>query len=83
MKEESDSEFKIFLVNLATIFLLIWILVSIASMIMSIICLKHGINSESIVGVLLAFVPFISGPFYWIYYIWNNKYCQTPKNNNL
>ena len=57
------------------LFILIWILLSIAALIMSIYCFKYGANINSIVGALIACIP-ILGPIYWIYFLWNSKYCK-------
>ena len=63
---------------IVVIFITIWALLGIAAWIMSIYCFKYGVNKNSIIGLILAFIPFILGPLYWIYYIWNPNYCKNP-----
>lgn len=60
------------------IFLIIWTLLGIAAWMMSVYCFKYGVDKNSIIGLIIAFVPFILGPLYWIYYIWNPNYCKYP-----
>jgi hypothetical protein len=63
---------------IVVIILTIWFLLGIAAWIMSIYCFKYGVDKNSILGLIIAFVPFILGPLYWIYYIWNPNYCKYP-----
>jgi len=58
------------------IVLTIWVLLGIAAWMMSIYCFKYGVNKNTVMGLIIAFVPFILGPLYWIYYIWNPNYCK-------
>jgi glycerol-3-phosphate acyltransferase PlsY len=60
------------------IVLTIWTLLGIAAWMMSIYCFKYGVDKNSIIGLIIAFVPIILGPLYWIYYIWNPNYCKYP-----
>lgn len=60
------------------IVLTIWFLLGIAAWMMSIYCFKYGVDKNSVMGLIIAFVPFILGPLYWIYYIWNPNYCKNP-----
>jgi len=59
-----------------SIFILIWVLLGIAAWIMSIYCFKSGVNPDSVMGAVIAFIPPFLGPLYWIYYIWNPNYCR-------
>jgi uncharacterized membrane protein len=53
--------------------LLIYVISGILAFIMSLICFSYGgsINDKAL-GLLLAFV---TGPFYWLYFMYNNEYC--------
>ncbi len=86
-KEKFDNYDKEENYMLGTIFrhililiLIIWILLSIAALIMSVYCFKYGVTRDSITGLILAFVPIFLGPLYWIYYIWNPRYCTYIDN---
>lgn len=68
--------FSAIIIFIIYIISIIWILLGIAAWIMSIYCFKYGVNKDSIVGSIIAFVPIFLGPLYWIYYIWNSNYCK-------
>jgi len=56
------------------IFLLLWGLIGLIAFIMSLICFgRSGTLSEKIIGLLLAI---FFGPLYFIFYIFNKKYCR-------
>lgn len=63
------------------ILLVVWVLAGIAAFVMSIICFgRSGSTSEKVVGVLLAL---LFGPFYFIYYGFNNTYCGTNQTTYM
>jgi len=56
------------------IFVLLWGLIGLIAFIMSLICFgRSGTLIEKIIGLLLAI---FFGPFYFIFYIFNNSYCR-------
>lgn len=56
------------------ILMFIWALIGIFAFIMSLICFgRSGTLLEKIIGLLLAI---FFGPFYFIFYIFNSKYCK-------
>ena len=56
------------------IFILIWGLIGFIGFIMSLVCYsKSGTLDEKIIGILIALV---TGPFYFLYYIFNKGYCR-------
>jgi hypothetical protein len=64
---------------IATIILIFIILASIGALIYSLICFSYeGTSTDKIIGVIIAF---LLGPFYWIYYYWNPKYCKKNISN--
>ena len=57
------------------IFILIgfWILTGIAAFIMSLTC--FGYNNDGGYAILGLILAVLTGPFYWLYYAFNRKYC--------
>ena len=54
-------------------FIVLWVLAGLSAFIMSLVCFGYNNNpGNAIIGLLLAF---FTGPFYWIYYIFNKTYC--------
>ena len=71
--DKTLSVSAIIFISLFLIILILWIIAGLAAFIMSFIC--FGYNNEPgyvYLGILLAF---FFGPLYWIYYIYNKKYC--------
>jgi len=68
----SSSSFSTFSI-IIIIILLIYVIFGILAFIMSLSCFAYGgsINDKAL-GLLLAW---ITGPFYWLYFIYNNEYC--------
>ncbi len=67
------SSFSIMII----IILLIYVISGILAFIMSLVCFAYGgsVNDKAL-GLLLSFV---TGPFYWLYFIYNSEYCtRTP-----
>jgi len=62
------------------ILILFWIIAGIAAFVASLVCFAlNGSFTDKTVGFLLAA---FFGPFYWIYFIFNSKYCtRTPVVN--
>ena len=61
------------------IIILFIIFASIGALIYSLVCFGYeGSSTEKIIGLLIAF---FLGPFYWIYYFWNPKYCKKNISN--
>ena len=57
-----------------TLFVLIWVIAGIFGFITSIVCLFFDSSpGEKVLGV---FLGFITGPFFWLYYIYNMNYCK-------
>jgi membrane associated rhomboid family serine protease len=68
--EESNTLLTIFIL----IIILIWIIGTILSFVTSLICLFYESTiQDKIIGVIFGL---IAGPFYWIYYVYNMKYCN-------
>ena len=62
----------IFLLIIA-LFLFIWWIIGTVGFIMSLICFGYsGSMSDKFLGLIMAWV---TGPFYWLYYIYNSNYC--------
>ncbi len=56
------------------IFLIVWIILGIVGLITSIVCFGFsGTTVEKVLGVVIAMVL---GPFYWLYFYFNKKYCK-------
>jgi hypothetical protein len=56
------------------LFILLWIIAGFAAFMASIICLfRKSSISDKFLGLLLAL---LFGPFYWIYFMYNNAYCN-------
>jgi len=56
------------------VFLLIWIVAGLSAFLMSIMCFgSSGSTSDKVVGLVI-YIFF--GPFYWLYYAVNKKYCR-------
>jgi hypothetical protein len=71
--DKTLSVSAIIFISLFLIILILWIIAGLAAFIMSFIC--FGYNNEPgyvYLGILLAL---FFGPLYWIYYIYNKKYC--------
>ena len=60
------------------ILIILYAIAHISALFTSIYCFKYGVDKNSIIGLIIAFVPIILGPLYWIYYIWNPNYCKYP-----
>jgi hypothetical protein len=55
------------------IFLWIWIIAGIIAFIASLICFGYyGSTTDKFLGLLLVLVI---GPFYWLFFLFNSKYC--------
>jgi membrane associated rhomboid family serine protease len=68
--EESNTLLTIFIL----IIILIWIIGTILSFVTSLICLFYESTiQDKIIGIIFGL---IAGPFYWIYYVYNMKYCN-------
>lgn len=66
----SSNPTNILLIFFWLIFLLIWV---VAGILMSIICIFYkGSVSDKFLGYIIATTM---GPFYWLFYIFNNDYC--------
>ncbi len=60
-------------VMLWAIIVLIWFVVGFCGLVASLLCFAfNGSITDKTVGFLLAV---ITGPFYWLYFIFNSKYC--------
>jgi len=56
------------------LFFLIWIFAGLSAFIMSIVCFgSSGSTFDKVIGLVI-FIFF--GPFYWLYYAVNKKYCR-------
>ena len=68
----TSSSFSAFAI-IIIIILLVYVIFGILAFIMSLSCFAYGgsINDKAL-GLLLAW---ITGPFYWLYFIYNNEYC--------
>ena len=56
------------------LFLSIWFIIGIIGFVMSLICIFYkSSTSDKFLGVIIAL---IFGPFFWLYYIYNNNYCN-------
>jgi uncharacterized membrane protein len=61
-----------------SIFAFIWVIIGIIAFLASLVCMFYqGSPTDKAVGLLLAI---ITGPFYWLYYIYNMNYCTRSKN---
>lgn len=59
---------------LLLVFLLVWIVAGIAALITSIMCFgASGSTSDKVIGLV---IYIFLGPFYWLYYAANKKYCR-------
>ena len=64
--------FAIFYLIIA-LFIFIWWIIGTVGFIMSLICFGYsGPMSDKFLGLIMAWV---TGPFYWLYYIYNSNYC--------
>lgn len=69
-----NNNFDNFLSIILLIFTFIWFLTGIAAWITSILCFVDKKNKiQNVVGFLIAL---FLGPFYWLYYIYMDKYCS-------
>lgn len=69
-KEEKYGAGAAFLSFLA----FVWVVLGIAAFIVSLMCFgRSGSDTHKILGILLAI---LFGPFYWVYFISNKKYCR-------
>jgi len=56
------------------IIIFVWVLAGLAAFIASLVCFGlSGSTAEKMIGVMLAILV---GPFYWIYFAVNKKYCR-------
>jgi hypothetical protein len=61
-----------------SIFAFIWLIIGLVAFLASIVCMFYqGSPTDKAVGLLLAI---ITGPFYWLYYIYNMNYCTRSKS---
>lgn len=57
-----------------SLIVLIWVVSGLIGFVVSIVCLFYESSvSEKIIGVLLGV---FTGPFFWLYYIYNINYCN-------
>jgi heme/copper-type cytochrome/quinol oxidase subunit 4 len=57
------------------LFILVWIIAGFMAFVMSLVCFaRDGTVIEKIVGLLL---PFLIGPFYWMYFFMSKTYCKS------
>ena len=69
---DKSSTFPI-LAYFIIIFLWIWIIAGIIAFIASLICFGYyGSMTDKFLGLLLVLVI---GPFYWLFFLFNSKYC--------
>ena len=68
-----------FFAILAIIILLTFLTLHIAALITSFYCFKYGVNSTSILGLLIII---FMGPFFWFYYAFAKNYCKEIYNVN-
>lgn len=74
-KNCKNSEHKITCI-VAGLFVLLWIAAGIAGFITSIVCMsKNRDAKDRYQNPLALFLSLVLGPFYWIYYTANKKYC--------
>jgi glucan phosphoethanolaminetransferase (alkaline phosphatase superfamily) len=64
---------------LLIVFLILIAIAHIAALFTSLYCFKHGVDSASILGLL---IMFFLGPFFWFYYAFAKNYCTTVYNVN-
>jgi hypothetical protein len=70
-KENNPLQKSIILIY---IFILLWALLGLIAFIMSLVCFgRSGTLVEKILGLLLAV---FFGPLYFIFYVFNTKYCK-------
>lgn len=68
-----DNNGAIFMVALFA-FIVFWVVVGVWAFVMSLICFgRSGSTAEKVIGLLLAW---ITGPFFWIYFVYNKGYCN-------
>jgi len=61
-----------------SIFAFIWVVIGFIAFLASLVCMFYqGSPTDKAVGLLLAI---ITGPFYWLYYIYNMNYCTRSKS---
>lgn len=59
----------------AFLLVLFWIVAGISAFVMSLVCFGYrGTSSDKFIGLLMSF---IFGPFYWLYYSYNDSYCKS------
>jgi len=72
--DNNINNYDYFLFYLLLVFTLIWFITGIAAWITSILCFIDKKNKiENIVGF---FIAMFLGPFYWLYFIYMDKYCS-------
>ncbi len=79
--EKVDKNVSAFTIGIILGFIyIIWVFTGILAFITSLICFAfHGTMSDKFLGLIVALVI---GPFYWLYFIFNNTgYCsRSPPN---
>ncbi len=79
--EKVDKNVSAFTIGIILGFIyIIWVFTGILAFITSLICFAfHGTMSDKFLGLIIALVI---GPFYWLYFIFNNTgYCsRSPPN---
>lgn len=72
--EESESKKMNFIGFIFLLFVLCWFLAGFIGFIFSLVCFGHsGSTFDKLLGL---FLSSMFGPFYWIYYAYNSKYCK-------
>ena len=72
--ESNDSLGNYLYLIFYSIFVLIWAIAGIVGFITSIACLFYESSpGEKVIGV---FLGLLTGPFFWLYYIYNMNYCN-------
>lgn len=70
----TTNNYDNFLYILLSVFTFIWFITGIAAWITSILCFVDKKNKiQNVVGF---FIALFLGPFYWLYYIYMDKYCS-------
>ena len=72
--DKKMSTIGIIVMVLIIILIILWVIAGLCGFIMSLICFsKEGDFIFNILGLILALLV---GPFYWIFYAYNKKYCN-------
>ena len=74
---ENSTAFVIILIFMF-IFMIVWFIAGVAAFIASIVCMVYDSSvGAKVAGLILALG---TGPFYWLYYIYNLSYCNKYMN---